>query len=309
MKTLILELTSFGMFEILSKVERNDDINFNKLVFGKNRFIKLIRRFTFSHKLFFRKIFYFKWWRKLKKYDRVIIFDSKYSPQVIKDINNKYKNLRVILFYWNSITESIKLTELEHLNCEVWTYSKEEANKYNLEYNTTFFSKKIVDLYQNKNNNRAFYIGASKNRENQLNLLAKELEKNNVGFDFYIKNYNNKIINNNIHNLKKNIPYNKMLEKETQYKYLVDLNADFASGMSLRPVEALFFGKYIITFNPKILEFDLFENYRSRIIIFDANGINLVENTENKRIDFSDIIEFYDFPTWLKRFDKQGEIK
>ena len=86
--------------------------------FLKTLSLKLMKKYNFN---FLFKIILGKWKKKIKQYDIVILFDDEYDIEISKYIRKKNKNIKIILWYWNSISSKgpIKTECVD----EVWTYN------------------------------------------------------------------------------------------------------------------------------------------------------------------------------------------
>ena len=142
-----------------------------------------IRRFWYlSHISGFEHYFSF-YNQNIKKYDVIILCESMYFMDIIRYIRRGNPRCRVILWMWNSV-ESLTTTCLydEHkiflkaidktTQCkyryEIWSFDKEDCNKYQLNYNNQFCVK--MDIQCTSIQFDAVFIGEDKGR---LRLLKK----------------------------------------------------------------------------------------------------------------------------------------
>ena len=85
-------------------------------------------------------------------------------------------------------------------------------------------------------------------------------------------------------------------------KCILDYNQEGQVGLSLRPMEALFLERKLITNNTDIKNYDFYNH--DNIFILGEDNINEIKefiNKPYKKID-QDIIDYYDFDQWLNRF-------
>ncbi len=237
-------------------------------------------------------------WKKIIKENKanaIIMFDNGFSEMVPKYIKNKNKEIKTILWFWNPINELSK----KYLHCkyldEIWSFDLEEVKKYNMKYNTQFFTKKIK---KNKKKicNEILYLGNAKNRKKEIISLKNKIEKLGLQTNFII-----------IEDKKDYMSYDKYLELLSESNCILDYNEKGQSGLTLRPMEALFLEKKLITNNKDIKNYDFYNP--SNIFILGENNIEDIKEFINKPYEKVEqkIIDYYDFEQWLSRFEVQDK--
>lgn len=97
--------------------------------------------------------------------------------------------------------------------------------------------------------------------------------------------------------------YNEVIDLVRRSKAVVDMMPDAQAGLSLRPLEALFMKKKLITNFRQIKEFSFYH---------PDNVFIMGEDHPEKLRDFLSVpfnekvalyINYYDFSEWIKRFD------
>ena len=301
---MILEQTSFDLFELIKKKNTNDSIQIFKIMsFGYNRFTRFVRRFCFN-KLKIKRIWINHWYNKLKNVDNIIIFDSIYTVEICKIIKKKYPKIRIIVYYWNSVNESMNPTDFKNLNCELWTYDEIQASELNMKFNTTFLFDFKDDIFDSKNIYKdVFYIGKDKGRSKQLALCHSLFLENNISHDFFV--YGNSTDNDWCTKLNKKISYMKMLEKMQQYRIVLDVNASFSTGMTLRPLEALYSRKKLITTNTNMINSELYFYNKNNIFVIGIDDRNRIKEfvTSEFVCPEEKVFNYYSFFSWVLRFD------
>ena len=136
------------------------------------------------------------------------------------------------------------------------------------------------------------FLGKPKNRKEKILKLKTEFEKKDLKLNFRI-----------IEKWEKLVSYDKYLEMLSETKCILDYNQDGQTGLSLRPMEALFLEKKLITNNKEIKNYD-FYNSNNIFILEEDNIEDIKEFMEKpyKKID-SKIIDYYNFEQWLNRFN------
>lgn len=264
-----------------------------------NKFLRIIRRLCFKYRNPSRYVWFNKELNNLK-YNTIIIFDSLINVDFIQWIKKNNPNKRIILWYWNPVRNSINPKLLNQDICEIWSYSLTDCKNYKLQYNTTFYFKKLY-VPKKEPVYDIFFIGKDKGRLNQLIYLKKEFERLNLKTNFHITPTRSYMIRNNpIY--KQNISYDNVLSEIGKSKAILDVLSNPNDGLSLRPMEAIFHKKKLIT-NSKLIE--NYDFYRPENIFIlgkdDLNNLSKFINSPYEEID-EKIIEKYDFQNWLSRF-------
>jgi len=102
----------------------------------------------------------------------------------------------------------------------------------------------------------------------------------------------------------RSISYQKILQLIEKSDSILDLLSNPEDGLSLRAMESLFFGKKLITNSLRIAEYDFYKSENIFIIGKDdiehlPDFLKTPYNQNNQ-----EIIDYYDFDNWVKRFFK-----
>lgn len=248
-------------------------------------------------------LLFYKWIHSVKNYKTIIVFDTGNAFYIIKMLKKRYPKHRIILWYWNSVTESIDCKKFKKLDIEMWSFDPSDCNKYKMFYNNQFFieenkpEKKLSNYVRD-----VFYVGVDKNRGKLLSELKVIFEKQNISYFFNLVQYKN--ISN-----KSDIPYQSpliykdVLNYINESKVIIDLVAEWQTGLTLRPVEALFLRKKLITNMPSIVQYDLY-NPRN-IFVLGNDDINSLKDFITSDYDASNNITLekkYSFQGWVHHF-------
>lgn len=228
------------------------------------------------------------------KQKNIIIFDDIRNTRIINMIIEKNPGHRIIFWYWNPVKNSLHPNKVNK-NIELWTYSSKDSHDYNMNLNTTFHS---IKLFENINCDNVSNVGdiffVGKNKGRKKNLIKIEKSFNDRGYSTHFHITRNRMWNIND---KKPLSYEKVLELNSQYNFILDYYEDEYSGMSLRPLEALFMNKNIITNNIPIKNEYLF----STNIIHNINNNFHFNKIDKGQRD--EMIKYYDIHSWLDRFN------
>ena len=236
--------------------------------------------------------------------DKIIVFDSYSKPRLITWLSETQKDKRIILWYWNSVKYS-GLKDSLPSRVETWSFSRTDCAEYGFRYNTQFFfdclASEAAECRERglSQHPKAFFLGRDKGRSATLLDLKENLEKEGVEvvlkipipFEGRAGFYRETLL-----------PYRKVIDLVKEADILLDYSKNPETGLSLRALEALFFGKKLITNNLEILDADFYT---------PANIYVLGRDTRSFR-DFLDcplepvsprIMDKYLLSNWLKRFD------
>lgn len=247
--------------------------------------------------------FWLSSWKKgLLDYDTVIIHASKITPPVVKFIRKKHHGIRIIVWYWNPVDKCVSLNKFLGTNCEIWSFDEEDCNKYKLKYNTQYYFNNIT-LKPTKNKFDVFFVGSDKGRIADLMKLKDKFNILGISHYFHITPTGKADMTyKNIY--KERIPYVKTLEYISGCKAILDYVSEKQSGLTLRPLEALFFEKKLITNDATITKRDFYK--KDNIFVLGKDDIEKLPQFLNMPYKFveKEIINKYDFDSWLNRFLK-----
>lgn len=262
-----------------------------------SRLSKLLRRI---HYRYFKKKFDIWYANKFKTCgkdtDSIIIFDSFLTVPAANYIKKRHPDLRVIYWFWNHIYDDSVIKKLSP-DIELWSYDPEDCKKYNLRFNTQFYFKDLSTLSDSPIKQDFLFVGAEKGRGMYINQCAQLIEDAGLSKEFIVSDNTRK------DRIKKWIPYDDLICKIQQSKCIVDIVPDAQKGLTLRPMEAIFLKKKLIT-NFRNIKTEKFYNPSNIFVIGEDNPEELESfiNSPMKEID-SSLIEYYEFNNWINRFN------
>lgn len=252
----------------------------------KNIIFRLFRKLNITN----NSLLYGRWKFKIKRYNYIILGENGYLPKTSKYIKKKNPSCKLIIYYWNILNdENKKILEDKNID-EFWTFDKNDAQKYNLKYNPQFYSKDI-SLKDNKIIQDVTFLGRAKERKNELIKIEENLNTLGISTNFYI-----------IEKEEDLIEYDKYLENISKSKCILDYNQEGQVGLTLRPMEALFLRKKLITNNKNIINYDFYKPQNIFVLGIDQmSKIKEFIESNYEEVD-EKIVNYYDFESWLKRF-------
>lgn len=248
-------------------------------------------------------IWYESWFDQLDKFEIVIIPATIITIPVVKDIRKKNPNLRIIVWYWNPVEKSVNPNSFSSLDCELWSFDENDCKTYNLKHNTQYYCSTFADTsFSFEQRKDILFVGADKGRFESLLDYKLMFESMGLNTDFHITS-NRKTPLSKRKYLDRQLPYYKVLEKINSSSSILDFVSEKQYGLTLRPMEAIFHKKKLITNNIEIDKYDFYD--KENIFILGVDNIdNLSDflNADYKSID-ANIVMSYDFENWIERFD------
>ncbi|MBE0349641.1 hypothetical protein [Pseudoalteromonas lipolytica] len=242
-----------------------------------------------------------KWVKKLKKYNTIIIHASKLTPPVVAFINKEHPDARVIVWYWNPIIKTIALDAFSHLNCEVWTFDEKDSEEYNIPHNTQYYFSNCHFAALNKRlDNDIFFVGGDKGRLDYLIKAKESFISAGARVFFNITNTAKVKVKNDIY--QDRMSYDDVVHKILQSRAILDVVSQNQSGLTLRPLESIFYERKLITNDKSIIERDFYRKENIFILEHDeVSNINEFINSPYKPLP-KELVNKYDFDAWLARF-------
>ena len=260
-------------------------------------FSKITRNIYFRLRL--PKSLWFDTWKdKLDEINTVIIFST--SPiECVGYIKSVNPEIRIIYWYWNPIFRSINPNNISNDLCEKWSFDLIDCKEFNLEYNTSFYFSNII-LPKNEICYDIVFLGLDKGRRNFLEDLKDEFIEKGLRTCFNI--IDDKATHRNYRGSHPVIEYYTYLNLVSTSKSILDYVQNGQTGLSLRPMESIFFKKKLITNDESIKNHDFY--LAENIFILGFDDINLLNEFLKKPYKNlpEEIIVNYDVDKWVQRF-------
>lgn len=142
----------------------------------------------------------------------------------------------------------------------IFSYDPVQCERLGMEYLEQFFPFNVDDARHQTGSNpadsgkpRCFFLGRDKGRAQRLEQLAEELIALGCDVDFcVVKDETSKQAG--IYHVDQGLSYEANLAKAMSSDVLVEINQPGQTGLTLRPLEAAFFDKKLITDNKRVKE-------------------------------------------------------
>lgn len=283
-------------------LNKNEDMVVDEIYKNNSLFFRILRKIVFFLHIPLYIFLFNSWFSNAYKFNTIILFDTGNAKFLARLLRKKCSNSRIIVWYWNSVAKSIHPSQLKINGIELWSFDPTDCNKYNLKYNTQFFPSYHLKRNSTLNTIKhdAFFIGYDKGRIKTLKKLEKILSIKGISFEFYIVGNVKERIPEFGTFYKQKISYPEIIDKYKSSKVIIDIVSPGQQGLSLRPIEALFLKKKLITNNIQIKKYDFYNKTNVFILgVDDENELNNFVST-----DFISVYDesYYEINNWIKRF-------
>lgn len=259
---------------------------------------------------------YFKWnlygdtfykeIKVIKEEDIVVFFMVENKEPVLNIIKWLHPNTQKYMWLWNTITglgdkdaNFIKdINIYKSFSIKIATFDRQDSISYHLNFIPQFFNGALKTDYKSDAPLVDFFFGGM-TRDNSRIKKINEIKPIllNFGFicDFLIVDYN----------FSGYISYEEILQRNLQSRCIIDIPRSIQSGLSLRPLEALFLKKKLLTTNKYILEYDFYR--KANIFVWGIDNTDDLSDWLNSPYeDVPDSIkQEYDCNVWLNKLLEQ----
>ena len=237
--------------------------------------------------------------------DKIIVFDSFSTPRYLNWLCKKHPEDRIILWFWNPAQKGFFCGNVDP-RVEMWTYSQKDSKKYGIRLNTQFYfdclqpSGKDKTTYKPVKSPKILFVGREKKREQALRTIQQQLEDAGAMVEMYLTPSPGRKKNNWLYET--TMPYEEIVNMVRKTDIILDYSNDPNAGLSLRPLEALFFEKKLITNNVTIRNMDFYHPNDIYILNRDKRNFEEFFASEFHPVEKT-VKEKYLLSNWLRRFD------
>ena len=232
--------------------------------------------------------------------ETIIVFDSNMSGAFLQWLKKKFPDNRIIFWYWNPVRTTFQPDAIPE-GIERWSYSPEDCEKYGLKYNTTFYFDTLVENLPTtrKTGKKVLFVGRDKGRLSELLEWKHSLEKQGLECDFYIIGQQDP----SGFCIKSELGYDEVFRLIMESDIIIDYYTDPNAGLSLRPMEAMFLEKKLITNNITIRNYDFYSDSNIFICQNSFDGIQSFISKEYQTVK-KEIKDQYLLSSWKASFDR-----
>lgn len=305
-KILILSQTTKEDYALMEWKKNGVDVGIT--LKEHNVLLRAVRRYWMKYHLPFGHIWYGDWKKQFMDYDMVLIHGTWLAEDIPRWMRKKMqretskKPSQIIWWYWNTVVEQDHPDRVSAQDCEKWSFDKQDCETYHMKYNTQYYFASYL-LPTTEVVTDVCYLGTDGGRKEKLVALQKQLKAQKITTDFRI--LVQKIPDSpeeGITYFTEKVDYAENLRQIAQSKAIVEILREGQSGQTLRPLEAMFHKKKLITNDLRIVEYDYYcpEN----IFVLGLDDIRRIR--EFLISPYQEIPEQiknkYECKTWLERF-------
>ena len=264
-----------------------------KLLYRNIKYIPFIRPYIYNANIY--KELY-----KIRSNDIVLVLDRILPSELWSIRNSIPKDSKCIMWFWNPLRKTYRSNDIEpninfikSLGYTIFTFDLADARLYNLGYKHQFGRMPArTEFHDNEPSNDFYFMGAVKDRSEDINSVKELLVENGFTVDFHC-----------ITGKDAYMPYIDNISNILKCKCIVDINQKTQIGLTMRPLEALFYRKKLLTNNISIRNYNFYKEQNIFILGYDSKDrLNSFINTPYEDIPLS-IVEEYDINYWLQEFE------
>lgn len=223
-----------------------------------------------------------------------ILLPSWYYPDYFKYIKSLSPKDKIIFYFGDTVEskkKNIKGLDINKLKSEtdlVFSYNDRDVKRYNLIYLPLCYSK-LNDLSKlpSVNHNDFVFVGASRDRFQQILSVYEKVRKSSYSYYFYVVNSGNVNFKSNDPNFvinDKPLGFFEYLSYIINSKWIIEILDSGTDGTTLRFWDAIMYDKGLITNNTAVYESD-FYNKNDFLVIDKMNDIDLNKISVNHTIN------------------------
>ncbi len=280
---------------------KKNNIN-TKIIFKKvNKILRGIRRYWFKYNIPVCNLWYAGWKKAIINSDMIIVHASYLTMNLPLYINKLNPNARVIMWYWNAIDKAT-IPSIIKGKCELWSFDPENCRDYKMSFNHQYYFKSLI-MKSDEIKNDVFFCGEDAGRGKAITDMYDICKKQGVNAKIQIVKPKYEYLPKEI--ISDRVDYFEICKSISESRSVLELTKSKQSGVTLRAMEALFFGKKLITDNHNIKNEEFYSKNNCFIIGEDPieRLKDFLYNVPFVPYDQS-LLDKYDVKQWLKNFKK-----
>lgn len=176
-----------------------------------------------------------------------------YEPSLLNRLKKKY-GVKLVLYLLDSCSsyysKQARIARRQILFDRVYTFHEPDAKQYQMEYFDTYCSR--LPIEEREHSGGAFFWGTDSGRGPVVEQVYDLLKDRGIPADFGICYTDPARERKEGIHYDEPLPYREMLSRMTAADCIVDIVGEYSKGISLRPYEAVVYGKKLLTNNPLV---------------------------------------------------------
>ncbi len=293
-KTVMLISPQFhGIYNLIINKMKEMGINviYYDSLLSNNGFIKILTRLapkfsTFLHQRYYKKIIKEN---EEKNVDYLLVIKGEILPKgFLKEIAIGHKNIKKILYLYDSIRNYPQILSTMKWFDEVYSFDREDVEKYNLKFRPLFFADQFALDRKNEYKYDISFVGTvHSDRYLVLNKIRERYQNKynlylylyiQMKMIYYVKHiFLNAFRKASIGEFKfKSLSHADSAIIYNSTKCIIDIQQKKQIGLSMRSIEALGAKKKLITTNEDIKNYDFYNH--QNILIINRDNIQIPDS-------------------------------
>lgn len=247
------------------------------------------------------------WEQDCMGYQTVVLFDtyvhySEYAQKIERTVS---EDTRLILYLLNPAFFSDDYTKLSK-RWEIWTFAKTDSEKYRFRYGGTFYNPHLLKFTNNENRKSkqtdVLFVGTDKGRKTYVKELEHLLTNERIKCDFRVVDNFKSLFTTDY---SREVSYLDLCNLICNAKVLLDVVQEGQYGLTLRIMEAILFGKKVITTNQYLAKDEDFSSNENIYILDKYNLKGLKSFILKPIVPYNENLkQKYSFYSWIERLIK-----
>lgn len=252
------------------------------------------------------------WERDCIGYKTVVLFDTyaHYSEYAHKIEHSVSEDTRLILYLLNPAFFSDDYTKISK-RWEIWTFAKADSEKFGFRYGGTFYNPHLLKLTETEHRESkqtdVLFVGTDKGRKTYVKELEQILTNDGIKCDFRVVDNFKSLFSTKY---SREVSYLDLCKLIYSTKVLLDVVQEGQYGLTLRVMEAILFGKKVITTNKYLANDEDFATNENIYILDKYNFKGLKSFILKPVIPYSENLkQKYSFYSWMERLLKNKDFE
>lgn len=245
-------------------------------------------------------------------YKTVVLFDTyaHYSEYAHKIEHSVSEDTRLILYLLNPAFFSDDYTKISK-RWEIWTFAKADSEKFGFRYGGTFYNPHLLKLTETEHRESkqtdVLFVGTDKGRKTYVKELEQILTNDGIKCDFRVVDNFKSLFSTQY---SREVSYLDLCKLIYSTKVLLDVVQEGQYGLTLRVMEAILFGKKVITTNKYLANDEDFATNENIYILDKYNFKGLKSFILKPVIPYSENLkQKYSFYSWMERLLKNKDFE
>lgn len=244
------------------------------------------------------ELLYGPWTKNTDKYDKIVVFDSDATPQLLIYFYQVGLAKKVTLYYLNKIADrERKLYQTANkVGIRQATYNIHDVHMYKIKYIPQFWNREMaLGVTASSVEWDITFCGAAKDRYDEIAAVQNIANRNGLKTNFWIVSSKGEPRTH-----KNRRSYQSYLQDVQNSNAVLDIVGNDNWGLTWRPLEALFLKKKLITNYTDIKDYDFYQSYKDDVLIITDDNLEDIIPFIKKEytISFPEL-NHYEIAGWL----------